>query len=449
LTVQGAFDFSGLSDSRDYLLLLKHPETEVVYYQSEISSEELIQGSIVVPDNLVMDPSGIIYNSITREPIEGARVRLLDSNGEVVPAENLGHNQQNQLTASDGFYRFDIDFRQAVAGRYRIEVIPPAGYIAEFPSLIIEAVWEQDTDSLYYLDPVADLDRDAVPETTNIFEVVALETAPAPSDHTDYYLGFELETADPDIINNHIPLDPESAEIISVSKTSGKDRVAIGDLVSYQIVVTNNSGRRIDSFVVYDKVPAGFKYLKDSATIKIGNQSRSKLNTQGNSLIYWNQLSLDDNQKLSITYTLVVGTGVMRGKDYINKAYAQEENTVISNIAEESVSITADPLFDGSTIIGKVFYDSNANGIQDQGEKGIAQVDIITLSGQKITTDDEGRYHLIVESNSSLAIGQTMVMKLDTETLPDGAVVISDNPVIIKLPPGLMQKVNFAVQLVK
>ncbi len=432
----GVFNFKGLSADNSYRLIVRHPETDVVYY--EIVVDGLTEGSNENKGLLPMDPSGIIYDSISREPVEGATVTLIEPDGTPpVPENYLGDGQQGQVTGSDGFYRFDLDFNQASAGKYEIKVTSPEGYSNKTPSIIIE--------------PALDPEKEAYDPTyeANPFEVVDVVTAPVIGEDTTYYLAFDLEAGDPNILNNHIPVDPNNAEILTVSKTANKRKVTIGDFVTYQIEVSNDSGQRIDSFTIYDKIPAGFKYVEGSATIKEDGGNKESIETSGERLINWSQLELNNDQSLTITYTLVVGTGVVKNQEYTNKAYVKKEDILISNIAEASVLITVDPILEGSGVIGKVFNDINSNGIQDKGESGLAGVNIVSLTGQTITTDDYGRYYLIVEYKVSTNLGQTIVLKLDTSTLPEGAEVISKNPVIIKLPVGIIQKVNFGIKLNK
>ncbi|MDZ7672861.1 MAG: hypothetical protein U5K53_08545 [Halanaerobiales bacterium] len=73
------------------------------------------------------------------------------------------------------------------------------------------------------------------------------------------------------------------------------------------------------------------------------------------------------------SYSLLVGSGNADKQEYVNRAYLMISDTPISNIAEEVVLVALEPVFSYSTIIGKVFQDSNANGIQDVGEKELKE----------------------------------------------------------------------------
>ncbi|MDZ7672863.1 MAG: hypothetical protein U5K53_08555 [Halanaerobiales bacterium] len=120
----GDFEFEGLSVNRDYTLYLRHPETNVVYSKIELNLTAGDEGS-VIPDNfLLLDPEGVVYDSILRKAVKGAKITLVDENNEPVPDNYLLPEQQGQLTAADGQYKLVIDFGNAPNGIYEIEVDP-------------------------------------------------------------------------------------------------------------------------------------------------------------------------------------------------------------------------------------------------------------------------------------------------------------------------------------
>jgi uncharacterized repeat protein (TIGR01451 family) len=445
LDESGEFKFGGLSVNKDYHLFLKHPESGVVYFEKEITASELDENIISDQEDIFIDPAGIVYNSLNREAVPGAVLTLVDQNGEAVPDNYLAEGQQNQITASDGIYKFELNFAEAEAGEYSIRVKVPAGYLqpesdTETSTIIIKAVGPLDTGDAQF--------ADADPATSE-FEVVDNENnnlPPAYGEDTSYYLDFELDQDSAKIVNNNIPIDPAEASLLDINKTASESKASVGGFVGYKIEIENNSGRRIEDFTVFDKLPPGFKYIEDSAQIIIdGNAELIK--SEGDRILSWNQLSLDAEQSLSLTYTLVVGTGTEINEEYLNIAYSKKYNSIISNTAEASVLVTADPLFNTSTIIGKVFNDSNQNGIQDAGENGIAGAEIISLTGDTIRTDEYGRYHLIVDPKSITQTGETVVLKLDQNSLNENAEILTANPAVIKITPGIIQKVNFGIKM--
>ena len=93
-------------------------------------------GSSLPNLNLPIEPNGVIYESMNRGAIAGARLRVLDAAGvSALPTACFADAaQQGQVTQQGGFYRFDINFADpmcASGSSYVIEVAPPStDYIA-------------------------------------------------------------------------------------------------------------------------------------------------------------------------------------------------------------------------------------------------------------------------------------------------------------------------------
>jgi len=92
---------------------------------------------------LPVDPSGVVYDSITRLPVAAVMLNLLNEQGVAIDASCLNENQQGQITTADGLYAFDI-FPGAhpscpATGVYQIDIaeVPPE-YFPTFSSLIRE-----------------------------------------------------------------------------------------------------------------------------------------------------------------------------------------------------------------------------------------------------------------------------------------------------------------------
>ena len=134
--------------------------------------------------------------------------------------------------------------------------------------------------------------------------------------------------------------------------------------------------------------------------------------------------------------------------EYINKAHtvtlAGFQN---SNVAQATVKVTGDPLFDDSLIFGKVFWDKNRDGRQDKDEPGVGGVKLITARGEIITTDESGRYHLADVSGGRWERGTNFILKLDVRSLPQGLTTTTENPIVTRLSLGLPSRINFGVEV--
>ncbi|MBI4833449.1 MAG: PQQ-binding-like beta-propeller repeat protein [Planctomycetes bacterium] len=227
---------------------------------------------------------------------------------------------------------------------------------------------------------------------------------------------------------------PDPADI-SLTKKANKQQVTIGDIVTYQINITNKGPDPTDATrttTVYDRIPFGFKYVRGSTLLNGVKQA----DPTGAATLAFDAGDFIVGESKILTYQLVVGSGVTFGK-YENKAYAVYYYNVPpvtegrSNTARESVTVIPDPIFDLGTIIGKVFEDANNNGVQDEGEKGIAKAKIIMEDGTIITTDKDGKYHV------PGVMPGTHLLSLKVQGFNSSKVV--------RVTEGLLCKVNFPV----
>ena len=89
----------------------------------------------------------------------------------------------------------------------------------------------------------------------------------------------------------------------------------------------------------------------------------------------WNGLVLSGTQARTVRLLLVVGAGVSEG-EYVNRAQLMNAVTgsAMSGESTATVRIVPDVTLDCTDVTGKVFNDANRNGLQDDGEDGLAGV---------------------------------------------------------------------------
>ncbi len=238
--------------------------------------------------------------------------------------------------------------------------------------------------------------------------------------------------------------------VLDITKTANKDEVVVGEVVTYQVILRNTTNKDVVQITLNDALPPNFKFIKGSAryngsplTDPAGN--RTLAFTLG-TLPAWvdsNANGQTDNNEpgfAALTYQLIVGAGATP-RAYVNRAAAIDACAVcfISNTSEAEVTVTLDPLFDLGTLIGKVFEDTNRNGRQDEGEKGVAGAMVVLDNGSYVLTDEHGRYHF-----PAVTPGHRL-LKINRQALETGAVVTSDEVVVVSVTPGLLAKANFGV----
>ena len=107
-----------------------------------ISDIVVQSGSNLQNLNLPIEPNGVVYNTITRTPIAGAILRMLQAGSRAPLPESCFYDpvQQGQVTLASGYYRFDINFSDpacASGGSFLIDVAAPsADYVAGYSQII-------------------------------------------------------------------------------------------------------------------------------------------------------------------------------------------------------------------------------------------------------------------------------------------------------------------------
>lgn len=411
----------------------RNPATQVQF--GVIQGVTLNAGLTTIDQNLPIDPSGVVYDAVSRDPIGNVNLVLLGADNTPLPDVCfVDAAQQGQLTDPEGMYRFDLVPGANAAcpiteTEYRIRFTSPPTHNAG-ASTLIEGI-------AMPLNP---------PAGTGPFAVVPQAMAPAIGDDTSYYLSFVLGQGDRDVINNHIPLDPVSVmrAPLSVTKTTPRTTVSFGDIIPYTITVTNTEAQPRFNLDLVDIVPPRFRYVTDSARV---NGVAANPDVSGRDVTFGNQ-TIGANETVTIELVLTVGPGVTEGQ-FINQALVRNslDGGPLSPTAEATVQIVPSPVFDCSEVIGKVFDDKNKDGYQSRGEEGLAGVRLVTAKGLTITTDAYGRYHIACAAVPNANIGSNFILKMDERSLPTGYRVSTENPRVIRLTRGKTSKLNFGASI--
>lgn len=398
----------------------------------------LAAGTSVVNQDLPLDPSGVVYDSVSAQPVPGARVTLTGPAG-FDPAVHLLGGTGSVTTEADGTYHFFL-LPGAPAGDYGLEVVPPGGY--ELSGTFPPTNGPLNLQSC--ASPAGRIDSNGTDPC-----VVTPPSQPVPAGSTTvYFMRFSVPGGGGQrLVNNHIPLDREgSGQQIELRKTSSKLYAKKAELVPYTITARNTRPVIARNVTLVDTLPPGFKYVEGSLkiqTLPSGPALPVAISLVGRQFTIPGQ-NFAANETKKLTMVLGVGVGVGEG-EYVNQVLARQgpNGPVISNVATAAIRVVPDALFDCTDVIGKVYDDKNANGYQDEGEPGLAGVRLATVNGLLVTTDAEGRYHIDCAAIPKEGTGSNFVLKLDERTLPSGYRVTSENPAAERMTRGKLVKINF------
>jgi uncharacterized repeat protein (TIGR01451 family) len=420
---------------------------------------------IVVPSNttvsglnLPIDPNGVVYNSVSRTPVTGATLTLLNAgSGAALPVGCFyDASQQGQVTLADGYYKFDVNFSDAACpsgGDYLVGVEVPAGtiYVAGY-SQLIPPVSDAGT-AAFSVPACPGSAADVISGTALFCEVQGSEFAPATSvpartPGTVYHVHLTLDDSQvpgsSQIFNNHIPLDPELAGALAITKTTPLRNVTRGQLVPYVIAVINSSGLPLTDVVIVDRFPAGFSYVEGSARVDGVSIEPAIAGRE----LTWGGMTIAGTAQHTLKLLLAVGAGVGEG-EFVNRAQVVHGITgnAMSGEATATVRVAPDPTFDCTDVTGKVFDDVNRNGLQEDGETGLPGVRVVTARGLAATTDQYGRYHITCAVTPDERRGSNFVVKLDDRTLPSGFRLSGDQVQIRRATRGKALRFNFGASI--
>ena len=378
---------------------------------------------VLTNQSLPLDPGGIVYDSVTRRPVPGAIVSLLDPTGRVVPAECVvgGINQvTTKVTGSplDGSYSFlllhPVPGGCPGAGHYRIRVTPPAKYIASRTLPPVAATLTP---------PLGCVNGGAA----NLCVVQAQAGPPAGAQPTTYYLSLALDPASPgpNVVGNNVPLDPAVLPALTLVKSGDRTEAELGATVRYSLTVsrTDTGGGVLNTLTVVDTLPQGFRYVPGTAALD-GKAVTDPAGAPGPRLGFALRpaAGLAAGGRLVLTYRVRLGVGSQQGTG-INSAQAMlgpqisctGQPAACSNVGQFRVKVSAGVFATDACITGKVYVDCNHNHVQDAEETGIPGVRIYLENGQYFITDVEGKYSYCGLSPL------THVAVIDPLTLPKGS----------------------------
>jgi len=366
------------------------------YNHSDCSS-----GTVANTSTALVDPYGIVFDSATGLPVDGATVSLVDSSSNPVPvlcddgitalqpifpdtAITSGHTTTCDATMIAGGYRFP----KVPAGiNYKLIVTPPAG--STFPSTV----------------PAASLP--AAVGTPASPPVIWGNPSPVPGG--SYGGAFTVAGT---TLKIDIPVD-SGGQALTIQKTSDFTTAGIGEFVPYTLSITNNTATPYASAQIADYLPRGFRYQKGSARQNGVAVPDPVISSDASTMTF--TLGLPASATVTVRYVVEVTPAAQTGPA---DNTASATGGLSSNTAHASVLVTEDLYRNKSFLIGRVIDGSCDNKV-DNDAKGLANARIVLEDGTYILTDQEGRWHI-----DNLRPG-THVVQLDLDSLPSDYEVVA------------------------
>ena len=350
-------------------------------------------------DAVVIDPAGVVYDTVTRQPVAGAVVTF-NYNGSLVPNSSLDQTlggPNTQTTSADGQYSFVLN-SSASDGVYTLNVTEPSGYT--FQSLAIPVSSGPFNPGL----------------GGGIVEIQPQATAPTGSDDTTYYLDFSFvvgaspATTSNGVINNHIPLDPTPS--VSVTNTTDASEPSTNGVFTVNLS-TASATDTVVGYSVAGTATAGTDYTALSGTVTISANTTSATISVP---------VIDDSLVEGDETVIITLTGVTSGTASLSSTAA--DLTATNTISDDDTGLNAAPVFTNQNAGSGTSYSfdyaegSSTSDVLGQVSATDAEGDTLTFS---ITGGNDDGWYAIDSSTGELTLTAAGVAGLanDYEQTPN------------------------------
>jgi len=349
-------------------------------------------------DTALVDPYGRVFDSLTGELVDGARVTLInEATGQ--PAEVFGVDGVSAYPATVVTGGEVVDASGTVyplePGEYLFPLIAPGDY-----SLLVE--------------PPATY---AFPSVYTAADFVALPTAPFDIADGSYGQPFHVDGSGVIILD--VPLDGNKA--LTVNKQAGSRDAAIGDFITYSLTVDNDNDGSLP-LIVKDWLPHAVRFQAGSAMLDGEQVADPEISSDGGELTFRGP-RIQPGASHTFSYVVAIGAGAPKEGEIVNRAMAVTPSGLpLSNTAEAAVRLREELFRSRLTLVGRVVED--ACDVDDpwarslEPGRGVPGVRLYLETGEYVVTDEDGLYHFQgVEEG-------THVVRVDPATLPRGYEIV-------------------------
>ncbi len=368
--------------ARDCVLQVTRDATLQSRYVDALDPSDAVQALALV------DPTGLVFDSRTGQPISGARIRIVDAvsgapalvrgddglsvfPNEIVTGAQATDAGGTVYAFAPGAFRFPV----VPAGDYRFEIVPPSSH--QFPSTA---------------DPAG---------------FGALPGAPFSVGTGSFGGTFSVDA--PPAANFDVPLDA-AAGLLFLQKSTLTTIAGIGDFVQYTLRIENTgTGAPLDDVSILDTLPSGLRYREGSARRDDAAAADPLIAADGRTLTF-DVGVLGAGEAVTLRYVAEI-TAAARGERLVNRARASDANGALSNDAAATIRLRTELDRRRGFILGRV-VDGGCDAPADT-IRGVGGVRVYLEDGRYSVTDGAGKYHF-----EDVPAG-THVVQIDHDTLPD------------------------------
>lgn len=238
---------------------------------------------------------------------------------------------------------------------------------------------------------------------------------------------------------------------IQISKSGDRANAAPGDTVVYRLTIRNISDGTLDTLSISDILPVGFRFLPNSVKAELNGQVIPiTANANGRNIRFNTNTALPREGAIIVAYAAQLTPDALRGDGRnlanVNALRTDNDLEVRDGPAIYRIRVNPGILSDCGNILGRVFVDKNFDGEQQPGEPGVANAVVWMDDGNRITTDENGLFHV------TCVLPGARTGALDLTTLPGYTLapnlrfIERNSPSrLVRLSPGGTVRMNFGV----
>lgn len=421
----GRYRLAPLPGATGYRLVFRRAGGSIL---GAIPHLDILPGQVLADLDFATDPTGVVYNAITRHPVQGARLTLTDADGTPLPQACLADPQmQGQVTGADGTYRLSLiagahPACPAADSSYRIRLVPPEGY-APYPSSILPPMADEAELAVCGFDPVPG----------GRCQLSARASAPLVGDPVLHAIGFLAGAGDLLPLHNHIPLDPlPRNDRLDLSLVAQPDEIGRGGRLVVEISSRNGSATEYRGTSLVNIVPPGFLYVEGSARL----DGKPVIPARGGDNLVFRDLDLGAGTTMTLRLALEAERALVPGRYVYRARLVDGAGSPLAPELAAPVTLLAEEAQRCSDIVGHVRHAGDGTGI--------AGVRIRLEGRHAVTTDRAGRYRFACEEISGGTPGATIRLFPDLESLPPETRLEGELPRIVQLSAEETVTVDFS-----
>jgi uncharacterized repeat protein (TIGR01451 family) len=247
------------------------------------------------------------------------------------------------------------------------------------------------------------------------------------------------------------PICVGAAQPVQITKTADRAAAEPGDTVIYRLLVKNLNSVPAKQVSISDVLPVGFGYINKSARAELNGRSVTvNALSNGSNLTFNLSDSIPPEGAVTVAYAVKLTPDAIRGsgENLASVAVRREDNNaeLRDGPVRYRLRIRSGIISDCGTLIGRVFYDKNFDGEQQNGESGIANAVVILDDGNRITTDKNGLFSVanVISGSRTGVLDLTSVPGYDIARNRKFKERRSQSR-LVRLEPGGLARMNFGV----